>query len=80
MIIRSDIQFSAIPIWILDSDISDKAIRLYLALNPHLGGDDVLFGRGAMADRLGWSTKTVDRAIGELVACGAVPEFRKGKV
>jgi len=79
MHVRSEIQFSAIPIWVVDSGISGKAIKLYLALNPHLGGEDVFLGRGAMADRLGWSTKKVERAMDELVACGAIGEFRKGK-
>jgi len=70
-----------IPEWVLDAAISDKAVRLYLVLARYGGTSQARFpSRPTIAARLGCDTKTVDRAMKELVDIGAVqvtPRFRE---
>src|SRR4051795_4648584 len=66
--------FAILPEWLLDADISDAAIRLYAVLLRYGQSSGARMpGRTTLARRLHkHSTDTVDRALKELVALGAV--------
>lgn len=70
--IRADRRFAIIDEWILDLDISDRAIRLYAVLNRYADKDTnkAFPSRQTLADRLRCSPKSVDRAIDELIRVG----------
>jgi predicted DNA-binding transcriptional regulator YafY len=68
--IEFDIRFSVIPDWVIDSHISNGAFRLYALLAQYRNNNDV--SRENLALRLKCSAKTVDRAMAELKAIGAV--------
>lgn len=67
-------RFAALPVWVLDAEISDRAVRLYAVLQTYLTGRDGAAwpSRQALADRLRCSVDTLDRTIRELVDAGAV--------
>lgn len=66
--------FSIIPEWVLDAEISDRAIRLYAVLcryaNDQTG--ECFPARSTLAKRLGCSANTIDRARAELEEIGAL--------
>lgn len=77
--IRSDIQFAMIPAWVLEADISEKALRLYalLSLRCDYETREYSIGRKEIAvliSRKGdpVSLDTVDRLKSELVKSGAL--------
>lgn len=67
-------RFAIVPEWLLDADISDCAVRLYAVLLRFGQSSGARMpGRSTLARRLRKkSTDTVDRAMRELVALGAV--------
>jgi hypothetical protein len=72
--LQLDDHFVIVPEWVLDAPISDCALRLYAVLlrYGHSSGARMP-GRATLAKRLRkTSTDTVDRAMRELVAVGAV--------
>lgn len=71
---RSDAgPFSIVPAWVLDSDLSDGAVRLYAVLLRYADGDDQAWpSRTTLAARLRCSVDTIDRRIGELRTLGAL--------
>lgn len=60
--------------WLLDADVSDRAIRLYAVLGTYADHetDETNRGRRDLADALRCSTDSVDRAVAELVGIGAL--------
>ena len=66
--------FAILPEWIIDADISDAAVRLYSVLLRYgQSSGHRMPSRALLARRLHKrSTDSVDRALKELVACGAV--------
>lgn len=66
--------FAQVPEWIVYSSASDKAVRVYAALDRHEndGTGRAFPGRAALAGKLGCSVRTIDRAVEELVDIGAV--------
>lgn len=68
------------PAWVLNSGVSDRAFRLYCYLGLRFNRDKGCAwpSRRRIADDLGCSPKTVDRAVTELVEVGAI-EVRKRK-
>src|SRR3954452_19391701 len=66
--------FAIVPEWVLDADISDAALRLYAVLLRYgQTSGHRMPGRRLLASRLHKrSTDSVDRALKELVAIGAV--------
>ena len=65
--------FTIIPEWLLDSPISDGAVRLYGILGRYANDEDAAWpSRGLLAKRMGTTTKSVDRRIAELVEAGAL--------
>lgn len=72
--IRADLTFSIVPDWLLDSDLSDRAVRLYAVLASYADNRTgrAFPSRATLAKRLRCSVGTVDRALAELVASEAV--------
>ena len=72
--ITIDRRFAIIDEWILDLDISDRALRLYALLSRYADKDThkAFPSRQTLADRLRCSPKSVDRASQELVDAGVM--------
>lgn len=65
--------FAIVPEWVLDADISDRAVRLYCVLRRYADRNDRCHpSRKTLADRLATSTDSLDRATKELVSLGAL--------
>ena len=72
-------KFEQIPHWILfDTNISATALRLYLVLQKYGNAEHRCYpSRQRLADNLGVSKATVDRAKTELIEVGALCETRR---
>lgn len=72
--VDADVYFAIVPEWVLDADISAQAIRLYGVLRRYADASGTCYpSRKTLAARLRVdSTKTVDRAVRELVDIGAI--------
>jgi len=74
--ITSDIgRFGITPEWLLDSGVSDRAIRLFATLAAKYADRDTgksFPSRATLANDLGCSTDSIDRAMKELTGVGAV--------
>lgn len=72
--LSADIRFSIIPEWILDSHISDRAIRVYCILARYADSETLQAfpSRETLAKRADCHWRSIDRAIDELVKIGAV--------
>lgn len=71
--IRSSEYFAIIPEWILYSEITANAVRLYAVLNRFANSRGHAWpSRKTIADLMGVSVATVDRAKDELVDIGAL--------
>jgi Helix-turn-helix domain len=73
MTISADAYFAIIPEWLLDSEVSDRAIRLYAILRRYADAAGTCFpSRTTLAARLRCSVDSVDRAVKELTTLEAV--------
>ena len=72
--INTDIRFSIVPEWVLDADISDKAVRLYTILARYADNETLQAfpSRETLAERARCHVKSIDRAIQELAELGAI--------
>ena len=70
----TDLPFAIVPEWLVDADCSDRAFRVYALLARYADSDGggAIPGRRKMAQRLGCSVDTIDRAVAELIELGAV--------
>ena len=77
--LTAELRFSMIPEWILDSGISDKAIRLYCVLARYADNEThrAFPSRETLAKRMGCHAKSVDRAASELIKIGAVTKKQR---
>lgn len=77
--VRSDLgPFAIVPEWILDADVSDRALRLYAVLGRYANENRQSFpSRRTLAARLRCSVKTVDRTLSELEQAGALTVERR---
>lgn len=65
--------FAIIPEWLIyHPSVSDRAIRLYATLHRHEGAEGAYPSRARLASLLNCSLPSVDRAIDELRAAGAL--------
>jgi hypothetical protein len=72
------VPFAQIPEWILDAEISDRAVRLFCVLHRHANSEGRAFpGRTAISERLKCSTGSVDRALNELRGIAAIVSRQK---
>ncbi len=67
-------RFAAIPEWLLCSEVSDRAVRLFAVLNRYAGVEGAAgrIERREIAERLKCSLASLDRAKAELVQAGAL--------
>lgn len=72
--ITTDLRFSIVPNWVLESEISDRAVRVYALLARYADNEtlEAFPRRELLAERAGCHKKSIDRAIDELERCGAV--------
>ena len=71
--IRSDVYFAIIPEWVLHANISANAVRLYCILNRYANSQGKAWpSRTSIAEKMGVSKATIDRAKEELEAIGAI--------
>jgi len=72
--IDTDIRFSIVPEWVTDAEVSDRAVRVYTILARYADNDTLQAfpSRDLIAQRARCHVKSVDRALEELVAIGAV--------
>lgn len=71
--LTSDVKWAQVPEWVIRADISDRAVRVYALLSRRANGDQQAFpSRRYLAQGIRCSTKSVDRALEELVGIGAL--------
>jgi hypothetical protein len=77
--IRLERRFAIIDEWLLDLDISDRAVRLYAVLARYAESEThkAYPSRGTLAERLHCSKASVDRAAQELVDAGAMTKQQR---
>jgi hypothetical protein len=65
--------FGRVPTWLLEAEVSDRAVRLFALLTRYADQEGRGFpGRRTLAERLRCSVDSIDRALRELVGAGAV--------
>lgn len=71
---RTDDAFAIVPMWLIESKVSDRALRLYSLLSGmrDYGTDMATVGRGLLASKLGCSADSLDRAKLELETVDAI--------
>lgn len=68
-----DLRFAILPEWVLDADVSDRAVRLYAVLDRFAGESRRAWpSRETLARRLNCSRESVDRAVRELRSLEAI--------
>ena len=77
--LEHEIRFSIMPEWILTANISDKAVRLYGVLARFADNQthEAFPSRETLAERMGCSAKSVDRAAVELIELGAMTKRQR---
>jgi len=72
--IETDLRFSLVPEWVLDADISARAIQCYaiLARYADTNSGEAFPSRATVAARMRCGVKVVDRAVAELVTISAI--------
>lgn len=67
---------------ILEAEISDGALRLYMVLSSYCFGDkSTCFpSQNTLAARLNKSIRTIQRYIGELISYGLITKRRRGSI
>ena len=66
-------RYAVVPEWILDAEISERAIRLFAVLSRYVGANEAAWpSRKHLANRMNCSARSVTRAIAELEEIGAV--------
>jgi hypothetical protein len=66
--------FGIVPEWLIDAAVSDRAIRIYALLSRYAQyhGGETFRGKKELAERLRCSKPSIDRALRELIAVGAI--------
>lgn len=65
--------WSLVPEWVLDLEISDRAVRLYALLGRYVNANGTCFpSRRTLAERMRCSPTSLDRAVKELEDAGAL--------
>lgn len=65
--------YAVVPEWILEAEISAQAVRLFALLDRYVGRNESAWpSRRTLAERMKVTTKTIDRALAELVDVGAI--------
>lgn len=64
--------FTPVPVWLLEARVSDAGLRVYVALGKWANDGSCFPSRRTVAEFVGKSVDTVDRAIKELAKLGAL--------
>ena len=77
--VTTEVRFSIVPEWILDADISDRAVRIYGILARYADSEtlEAFPSRQTLAKRAHCHIKSVDRAIEELEKIGALKKSHR---
>ena len=77
--VSSDLKFSIVPEWLIDSGCTDKALRAYVVLARYADNENLTAfpSRATLARRMGCHRASVDRAIEELIRLGAVSKQQR---
>ena len=77
--ITADNYFSIIPEWVLYADITATAVRLYATLQRYADKDsgECHPSRATLATKCNCTVKSIDRALAELIAIGAVTKKQR---
>ena len=77
--LNTDLKFSIIPEWILDANVSDRAIRVYSILARYADNETLQAfpSRETLAKRAHCHWRSIDRAIEELIKLGAVSKAHR---
>jgi len=72
--LNTDLRFSIIPEWVLDANVSDRAIRVYSIMARYADNETLQAfpSRETLAKRAQCHWRSIDRAIDELVNLGAI--------
>ena len=74
----TDVRWAQVPEWVIVAPISDRAVRLYGLLARRANSDSQAFpSRRYLATNMHCSSKSVDRAMDELLEIGAVTKERQ---
>ena len=74
----TDVRWAQVPEWVVTAPISDRAVRLYALLARRANSDSQAFpSRKYLAVNMHCSSKSVDRAMEELIAVGAVTKQKQ---
>ena len=74
----TDVRWAQVPEWVVTAPISDRAVRLYALLARRANSDSQAFpSRKYLAVNMHCSSKSVDRAMEELLAVGAVTKQKQ---
>lgn len=73
--------FSIVPEWVLDRELSSTALKLYIVLARFADYNTGMAfpSRETLAERMGCSEKTIDRAVIELVDAKCVEKISRGR-
>lgn len=77
--LNTEIRFSIIPEWVTYSQVSDKAVRLYSVLARYADNHthEAFPSRETLAEKMGCSAKSIDRASQELIRVGAITKRQR---
>ena len=77
--VTSDVRFSIVPEWLLDADITDRAVRVYAILARYADNETMQAfpSRETLAKRANCHWRSIDRAIDELVELGAITKHHR---
>jgi len=77
--LQTEVRFSIVPEWVIDADISDRAVRVYAILARYADSETLQAfpSRETMAKRARCHWRSIDRAIDELVKLGAVTKTHR---
>lgn len=79
--INADLRFSIVPEWVLYSEVSDRALRVYAILARYADNETMQAfpSRATIAEKARCGVKSVDRALEELVKIGAIEKRHRVK-
>ncbi len=77
--VATDLKFSIVPEWLIDSGCTDKALRAYVVLARYADNENLTAfpSRATLARRMGCHRASVDRAIEELIRLGAISKQQR---
>jgi len=77
--LHTEVRFSIVPEWVIDADISDRAVRVYAILARYADSETLQAfpSRETLAKRARCHWRSIDRAIDELVKLGAVTKTHR---